>query len=304
MVLDRVDILLSTYNGEAYIKDQLDSIFDQSYKNIRVVVRDDGSCDRTLEIVKEYDVEILEAYENLGAKMSFAALLEYALNSSNSKYFMFADQDDVWSSDKVQKSIDRIKEFEKENTKSMPLLIHSNLRVVDENLKIMDSSFWHYSQIDPAKNSFNRLLLQNTVTGCTMLINRELAYLALPIAPEAIMHDWWIALVAAKFGKIVALKESTMDYRQHSSNDTGAKGFTLGYIVQKALSSEPISKYQHQAKAFLEHYQAKLDSSTQEMLLAFSKIEQYSRIQKIVLLFKYGFFKQGAIRNLGLMLKV
>jgi len=304
MVLDRVDILLATYNGEKYIQEQLDSIFNQSYKNLRVIVRDDGSTDATLDIVKRYDVEIIESSENLGAKMSFESLLEYALNRSNSRYFMFADQDDVWRSDKIAKSIDRMKVIEREQEKPTPILIHSNLHVVDESLNLIHNSFWHYSHIDPNYNSFNRLLIQNTVTGCTMLLNRELAYLALPIANEAIMHDWWIALVASKFGKIGILNEATMDYRQHANNDTGAKGFTLAYVGQKIFADTSISKYQRQAKAFLQHYQSQLDTDTKELIQVFTTLDKLSYLKRVIYLLKYGLLKQGSIRNIGFILKV
>jgi len=304
MVLDRVDILLSTYNGEKYIKDQLDSIFDQSYNNIRVIVRDDGSKDRTLEIVKAYDVEILESSENVGAKMSFAMLLEYALNSSNSRYFMFADQDDVWNRDKVQKSIVKIQEVESLQEKPQGILVHSDLQVVDQNLRVVDHSFWHYSRIDPYKNALSRLIIQNTVTGCTMLINRELANLALPIAHKAIMHDWWIALVAAQFGKIVVLEEPTLAYRQHSSNDIGAKAFNLRYMVQKFIATDSIKAYQAQAQSFLEHYRNRIDHKTQEMLKAFEQLDRLSYLQRMRVMLHFNLLKQGVIRNIGLMLKV
>ncbi|MBN2824256.1 MAG: glycosyltransferase family 2 protein [Campylobacterales bacterium] len=304
MILEQVDILLSTYNGEKYLQEQLDSIFNQSYKNFRVIVRDDGSSDNSLEIAKRFNVEILESKENFGAKLSFASLLEYALNSSNSRYFMFADQDDVWDVDKIQKSITKIKELEKVQSKPVPLLIHSDLRVVDEQLKIIDNSFWHYSKIDPKKNSFNRLLVQNTVTGCTMLINRELANLSLPISPQAIMHDWWIALAAAQFGKIVPLYEATINYRQHDFNDTGAKGFTISYIVEKMFSNDSLFKYQEQARAFLEHYNYKLSDSTQTLLDSFYRLDQVSYFKRVSYMVSSKLLMQGLLRNISLLLKV
>jgi len=303
MILDRVDILLSTYNGQKYIKEQLNSIFNQSYKNFRVIVRDDGSHDATLEIVKGYDVEILESNENLGAKISFASLLEYALNSSNSRYFMFADQDDVWHEDKIALSLAKIQEIERQQTKPIPLLVHTNLRVVNERLQTIDDSFWHYSKINPTKNSFNRLLVQNTVTGCTMLFNRELANLSLPISHQAIMHDWWIALVASAFGKIVPLFEATINYRQHHFNDTGAKSFNLDYIIEKIFSNESLLKYQKQGKAFLENYNYKLSDSTKTVLEGFYNLNQESYFKRVNYMIQSKLLMQGTLRNIGLILK-
>ncbi|KIM13286.1 MAG: hypothetical protein KU38_01105 [Sulfurovum sp. FS08-3] len=303
MILERVDILLSTYNGQKYIKEQLDSIFDQSYKNFRVIVRDDGSSDATLEIVKHYPVEILESHENLGAKMSFATLLEYALHSSNSKYFMFADQDDIWHSNKIEKSVEAMKKLQKDTPKPLPLLVHSDLRVVDEKLNVIDNSFWHYSRIHPQYNQLNRLLMQNTVTGCTMLINRELANLSLPISNRAIMHDWWIAMVASAFGKIAYIHESTIEYRQHRSNEIGANAFSFGYVVKNIVSNHNLSKHYQQARAFLERYQARLDFHTVLMLERFYHTEKLSYLQRVLHIIRFNLFKQGLIRNIGLLLK-
>ncbi len=303
MVLERIDILLSTYNGQKYIKEQLDSIFDQSYKNFRVIVRDDGSSDATLAIVKSYDVEILESNENLGAKMSFATLLEYALHSSNSKYFMFADQDDVWDRDKIEKSVEAMKKLQKDTAKPLPLLVHSDLCVVDEKLNVIHNSFWHYSRIHPQYNQLNRLLMQNTVTGCTMLINRELANLSLPISNRAIMHDWWIAMVASAFGKIAYINESTIAYRQHGGNEIGANSFSLGYVVKKIISNQNLSKHYQQAQAFLERYQANLNFNTLLMLERFYTIKKLSYLQRVSSIVRFKLFKQGLIRNIGLLLK-
>lgn len=304
MILDRVDVLLSTYNGEKYLQAQLDSIFSQSYKNLRVVVRDDGSSDNTLNIIKEYDVEFLESHENLGAKMSFATLLEYALNSSNSRYFMFADQDDVWDSDKVETSIAKMKELEKAQTQDIPILVHSDLRVVDEELATIDHSFWHYSHIDPTKNSLNRLLIQNCVTGCTMLINQELAKLSLPISQNAIMHDWWIALVASQFGKIGMVERATLSYRQHGANEVGAQRLSFNYMVEKFFSNKVMQKYAEQARAFAKRFETQLDAKSQTILQTFYNLEHYNYYKRVYYLIKFAFLKHSLAKNIGLVLKV
>lgn len=317
MILDRVDILISTYNGDKYLKEQLDSIFNQSYQNFRVILRDDNSSDNTLKIAKEYNLEILESSKNLGAKKSFEELLKYALTHSDSNYFMFCDQDDVWDKDKVRKSIEMM--IYLENLKlnyNNPILIHSDLRVVDENLNIINNSFFKYSKINPHIRSFNRLLMQNTVTGCTMIINRKLAQISLPIADDAIMHDWWIALVASQFGMIYTIKEQTISYRQHSSNEVGAVKFDYIYIFKKIstflfnkeLLQQKLYPNINQAKAFLEHYKnkygLKIDIYTINSLEALHDILSKSFWNKRGLIFKYGLFKQGFIRNIALILKI
>ncbi len=310
-----ITILLSTYNGEKYLKEQLNSLFSQTYKDFEIIVRDDISSDKTLEILKSYDVKIIESKQNLGAKKSFSTLLEYALQNSDSEYFMFCDQDDVWNHDKIEKTLAKMKELEAFYGNEKPLLIHTDLEVVDENLGTISNSMWEYEYILPKCNSFNRLLIQNTVTGCTMMINRKLALKSLDIPKEAIMHDWWIGLVASYFGKIGYINASTIKYRQHGNNTIGAKGHkinilrhTLGLLLSTIKrNNEYITHMQiniFQAEAFLKIFELKLDENTKKLLMDFSKIKQKSFFKKRNILFKYKLLKQGFIRNMGFFFKI
>jgi len=306
-------IVMSTYNGENYLKDQLDSLFSQTYKNFKIVVRDDGSSDNTLKILETYDgnMEILGSQKNIYVKKSFSTLLKYALKNNDNNYFMFCDQDDIWEKDKIEKTLKQMKEMEK-TYGDIPLLVHTDLQVVDEKLKALNESFWKYEKINPNCNDLNRLLMQNTITGCTVMINRKLSELALPIPNECIMHDWWMGLVASQFGKILFIDEGLIKYRQHDSNSIGAKGFSYKTIFLKAYKNfyknELYLKYLQinieQAKIFLERYKDSLDSETIRMLKDFIGIESKSFWQKRKILVRYKFFKQGFIRNIGLFLKL
>lgn len=303
-----ISILVSTYNGKKYLKQQLDSLFIQTYKKILITVRDDGSKDITLELLKSYDVDLLESIDNLGPKNSFNTLLEYSLDS---EYIMFCDQDDVWKTDKVEKTFQKMQELEKQFPHK-PILVHTDLEIVDEKLKTIDKSMWHYEFLNPNLNSLNRLLMQNTITGCTVMINKQLALLALPIPVDAIMHDWWLGLVASKFGKIGFLDEATIKYRQHNNNSIGAKGFNYLSIFLKFYKifykNELYLKHLRvnikQSKAFLETYKDNLDKKTIKMLEDFTIIESQSFWQKRKILLKYKLLKQGFIRNIGLLLKI
>jgi hypothetical protein len=154
--------------------------------------------------------------------------------------------------------------------------------------------------------------MQNTVTGCTMIINRKLAQISLPIADDAIMHDWWIALVATQFGMIYTIKESTISYRQHSNNEVGAVKFDYIYILKKIstflfnkeLLQEKLHPNINQAKAFLECYRVKIDIYSINSLEALYNILSKSFSKKRGLIFEYGLLKQGFIRNLALLLKI
>ncbi|OHD94819.1 MAG: hypothetical protein A2019_06325 [Sulfurimonas sp. GWF2_37_8] len=298
-----ITVLLSTYNGSKYLKNQLDSLIAQSYKDFEIIARDDGSSDDTLMILKSYGIKLLESERNLGAKGSFGELLKYALRNSDTKYFMFCDQDDVWQSDKIEKTLTKMQYMENKYG-DMPLLVHTDLEVVDEKLNTLAGSFWHYQNINPAQDRLNTLILQNIVTGCTMMINRKLAQMIEDVPVEAVMHDWWIAMVASAFGKIGYIKEPLMLYRQHSNNDTGAKNYGIEYFIKKFLQKQDFSKYTLQARKFFEVYGDKLDKPSQEMLEKFSHLEKMNWLEKRVFLVKHEILKNGIVRNIGLMVRV
>ena len=303
-------ILLSTFNGSAYLPDQLESLYRQTHEHIRVIARDDGSTDDTVDILNSFGVEMLPQDENLGPKGSFATLLEYAVES-DARYFMFCDQDDVWEKGKVEKTLRKIKEIEREFP-DVPVLVHTDLEIVGEDLTTIDTSMWHYEHLDPRCNSFNRLLIQNTITGCTVMLNRKLADLALPIPKDAIMHDWWIGLVASRFGKIGIFDEATVKYRQHAGNSIGAKRFNglsvLFKFYKLFFKNELYAKHLRmnirQAEAFLKRYRDKLDEHSVVMLEAFIDIESKPLWERRWVLLKYKLLKQGVLRNMGLMLRI
>ena len=302
----KIIILLSTYNGTMYLKSQLNSLLLQTCKDFEIIIRDDKSNNTTIEILKSYDIKLLESKENLGAKQSFAKLLEYALQNSDSNYFMFCDQDDVWHDNKVEKTLIKIQEMEKKFG-DIPLLVHTNLEVTNESLHTINDSFMNFQKINPMKNQFNSLLMQNTITGCTIMINRKLAQKCLPTPEGAIMHDWWIGLVASYFGTIGYIDEATIKYRQHTSNTIGAKEFGYWEIIKKGFDiyyKIKIDANISQAKAFLEQYKDELDVDTIKMLQDFTALEQKRWWQKRLILWKYKLLKQGFIRNVGLFLKI
>lgn len=305
----KISILLSTYNGEKYLKEQLDSLFLQTYKNFEIIVRDDCSTDKTKDILKEYEkmypnkISLIEDDEgNLRSTRSFMRLLE----NSDSEYVMFCDQDDVWLPEKVEMTLKKIIEM-KQKFGDIPLLVHTDLEVVDESLSIINNSFFNFQKIDPYKDSFNNFLMQNVITGCTVMINKKLVQKCLPISDGVIIHDWWAGLVASKFGRIGYLSQATIQYRQHVDNVVGAKGFTIRAVFRKIyvlFTSDIIKQYQKQANAFLKQFRDELDDETIKMLEDFTALEQKSWWQKRTILLKYKLLKQDFIRNAGLFLKI
>ena len=296
-------ILISTFNGTFYLKQQLDSLSSQTYQEFKIIVRDDLSTDSTLEILKSYNLQILPSNQNLGAKKSFSMLMEYALLQDDSDYIMFCDQDDIWHHDKIEKTYIKMQQMEKKYG-NIPLLVHTDLEVVDDHMKEISSSFFKYQGLNPERKNLHNLLVQNNITGCTVMINKKLAQLALPVPDETIMHDWWIGLVASYFGKIGFLDEATISYRQHHKNSLGARKFDVRYVTESMHEKNVLYKHSKQAKVFLDRYKKELDDSTVDMLMKFANFTHLTFWQKRGLLFKYKLLKHGLIRNIGLFLKV
>ena len=309
------DILLATYNGATFVEAQLRSLLAQSQDGFRILARDDSSSDGTLtilEAVAEANQSrfriIKDGKGRLGACGNFGALLALA----DAPYVMFCDQDDIWVSDKIDRILGKMQEEEAVAGLRTPVLVHSDLKVVDEDTKEIAPSFWKYQNLEPEKGkAFNRLLVQNVVTGCATMVNRALVQKALPIPGEAIMHDWWLALVAAAFGRIGHLPEATVLYRQHGRNELGAKQWNAGYVIRKAMRlfdreelSKSLGATQRQAAAFAQRFGDDLAPGQRAAAEAYASLAKRGFLERRIMLWRYGLFKNGLIRNLGLFARI
>lgn len=241
-------MLLSTYNGAAYLREQLDSILGQTYSNIHVLVRDDGSSDSTSEILKYYiatfdNIIVCDWGHNIGSSASFYRLLEF----STANYVMFCDQDDFWLPGKVQSTLSLADET---FLTGVPGLVFTDLTICDGHLNIVSESMHRVQKNDVnyIVRSYLAMLAQNTVAGCTMLINRSSVNFILDrgLPPVGIVHDHWFAVNIARNGVVAYLDESTILYRQHDSNQVGSKSVGVRYIFSRLLSVKHI--LQHDAR--------------------------------------------------------
>ncbi|MBR4910843.1 MAG: glycosyltransferase family 2 protein [Clostridia bacterium] len=300
-----VSVLLAVYRGEKYLSELIDSILDQSVKDIKIIIRDDGSDDRSPEIITEYAakfpdrISVIEGAPTGSAAANFGELLKQC----DDDYIMFADQDDVWFKNKVRITLDTMLKAENGNV-AVPVLVHSNLTVTDGNLKVIADSFFDYQKIIPDDLALNRLLVQNYVTGCTVMINRALKNKALPIPGGALMHDWWLALVASAFGKIETVRSPLIFYRQHGGNQVGAKAGRGAALVARKLKTlgtvrENYKATYRQARLLLNAYGDILPPDKCEMLTAYSEMEKAGRLKKIRIIKKYNFKKCTRLRVLG-----
>tara|TARA_R110001583_G_scaffold118774_1_gene270238 strand:+ start:5208 stop:6035 length:828 start_codon:yes stop_codon:yes gene_type:complete len=251
-----IQILLATFNGAKYLEVQLDSLLAQTYNSWTLLVHDDGSEDQTFDILKAYQrkypdiIEILEDGLIFGnARDNFTHLI----TNATSEYVMFCDQDDVWLPEKIEKTVAKMQVLERLYA-GLPIVVHTDLVVVDESLHSIAPSMFEYQGLDKSINSLLQILAKNSVTGCTMMVNQQAIAVSLPILSSAVMHDWWIAAnVIKQQGVVEFIDEPLIRYRQHSSNSVGAKKQSIFTFVNRcftyAFHQETRVKVWNQAKA-------------------------------------------------------
>lgn len=232
-------ILLATYNSEKYIGAQIDSLLQQTYKDWILYVRDDCSTDKTPDILRKYKnlypnkIMILDNYgQSLKAYRNFVDLLQRV----ESDYYLFCDHDDVWLPNKVEISINRIIELERQYT-SKPIIVHTDMKVVDQNLNVICNSFWKFSNLLPDNSTFEEMVLCNSANGCAMAFNNQAKKVSLPNVEYATMHDMLLnQSVSAQDGIILAIHTPTVLYRQHANNVVGACRRNFWFYVKKMMS--------------------------------------------------------------------
>lgn len=227
---------MSTYNGEKYLREQIDSFFAQTYKDWKLFVRDDGSKDGTLSVLQEYATKypqkvsiVRDVKENLGAGKSFMHLLE----SAEADYYMFSDQDDVWMDDKIERTLKKFQSIEGQYGKDTPIGVFTDLTVVDSDLNVLMPSLWKGDNRHPeyTRNFYKQWTNRHATYGCTLMINRAAKNIVLPYRQfEGVQgaHDNWVEYLLIKKGKYDYLDEPTILYRQHGTNVVGANfGHTI-----------------------------------------------------------------------------
>ncbi|GAX48164.1 glycosyltransferase family 2 protein [Pseudolactococcus reticulitermitis] len=224
----RVNILMSTYNGEKFVAEQIESIQKQTYTDWNLIIRDDGSTDKTCDIIADFvstdsRIKLIQA-ENVGVIKSFHELVAHNVEAD---FYFFADQDDYWLPEKLTVMLEEANKHD--NRK--PMMYYSDLKVTDKALNVTSKSMIR-SQSNHANKKLVQELTENTVTGGASMINHELAKLW-QTTNDVIMHDWYLALVASALGELVYIDQPTHLYRQHDANVLGAR--TLSKRVKKWL---------------------------------------------------------------------
>lgn len=318
---ETVLILLACYNGSEFICQQIESIQHQDYEDWVLWVRDDGSTDNTINIVRNFaetDKRIRLFVNNNNSKRgpakNFEALMLLA-DKENIKYFMFSDQDDVWRKNKLFLMVEKIKKIENQSSSLEPILIHSDLEVVDSSLNTINKSFFVYQGINHEPiNSVRILLPQNFVTGCAVIFNKSLLSLALPVPSEVIMHDWWLSLLASSAGRLEYVDQALVKYRQHSSNEVGAKpifsslfSFKDGWKGRLRRGEKHFVEGISQARQLIKRIEERsipISRDVENCIAFYSNISEIERFDRIRHVFELRMGPQNKLRKLLFCLRL
>lgn len=305
-------VLLTAYNGAAYLPAQLSSLRAQTIP-FTAILRDDGSSDDTPALLSaqcQQDARFRLAPTSgthLGAVGGFLALMREAADSDAD--VALCDQDDLWHPDKLACLQSALSDAEARFGADTPILVHSDARIVDADGHPLHTSLWRHQGWNPAAQTLPELLVQNNVTGCLLMMNAPLCRLCAAHMPVQglHMHDWFIALTAAAFGRIIPISAPLADYRQHGTNAMGASPAGLFRRSLSALHTPDrirarIALSYRNAAQFQQAYGALLPEDAQKVLSDFARIPQMGKLARVRALRKGRFRMQSKAARVGMAL--
>ncbi len=292
---------MATYNGEPYLEEQLRSILAQTILPGAIIVCDDRSTDGTVGILEKFrrQFPILQYFVNdgnLGVIRNFKKAVSLATGNG---YIALADQDDSWHPDKLEKLYGKLASIDDQE---IPALVYSDLRVVDEQMQVLNNSFWNELGQDWYRHCFQTLLVGNFVTGCTILMNQPMRSVFADMPAEVTMHDAWISLVAFSFGKALVVNEALVDYRRHAHNLAFVNDRRRKNILQKMaaqlklilLPNDYLVKQLSMVELFNQMYGSRLNEVQSQYVTDFLELKGKSYLVKRMLL--RTFFKDHRIK--------
>ena len=304
-------ILLTTYNGSAHLPELLSSLLAQTEPDFSVLMQDDGSEDQTPAILREIadrDPRFSfgsEQGKHFGAAGNFLSLIR----QTAADYCLLCDQDDIWEADKLAVLKKAMLDLESRYGSETPLLVHSDCSLISQDGEKTGDSFFRHQGWDPGAVSLPRLLVQNNVTGCTMIMNKPLRELiaAHAKAKDLFMHDWFIALTAASFGRISFVDRPLTRYRQHGNNTIGASTKSLLHRGLDALKHRREAKrrilltYTH-TKVFRKLYEGKLPAEALSVVDAYLATQRMRKLPRVLAVRRMGCTMQSPVTRLGQIL--
>lgn len=303
------EILLASYNGAQYIREQVESILCQTDERWHLTLSDDGSTDETVEILDDYVRRYPQKMTRVRSGRRFGNARDHffwLIGQCDAAYMMTCDQDDVWYPDKVGRTLEALMQAEREAGEETPVLVFTDQTPTDAQLVPLAPSMMRYQNQYFEHFDYRSLLMQNVVTGGAMGFNRALAQLGAQCtdSTQTLMHDWWLGVVAARFGRVIYIDEPMSDYRQHASNSVGAKDVrSLSHILHRLCSLSDIRKTtlrkKRQAQVFLDTYAGRLTGEDEAFLRPFVRAHSgplfYLKHRKLI----HGFFRLAGMMTLG-----
>lgn len=299
-----VHIVLTTYNGEKYLREQLDSILANTVQDVTVEICDDGSTDSTLDIAREYagrydQISLYQNEKNLGYTKNF---LE-GIKRSRSSYIMLCDQDDIWHQDKIEKTLWQMKEMESQSGTYIPLMVFTDAMNFDSDSGEELGSFHKNSRLDVKRLDSAHLFMENKCIGCTVMLNGTIRGYLQELPDEIRVHDWWLALICSHFGKISYIEETTLHYRQHNGNMIGGSDFS-DYVktrISDLRSQRQVIRQTFlQGKAFYRVFGDRLSGEKRKIAQHFAGMAEEGAVRRRVDMIRFGFCKSGFVRNAAL----
>lgn len=287
----KVAVIMSTYNGEKFVSEQLDSILNQTYSNIEIVVRDDGSKDNTVNIIKEYqkkynNIKLYEG-ENIGFIKSFFELLKL----TESDYYAYADQDDVWLENKIELAVNLLNNLDE----SKPNMAFGNSDYYDENMKFISKGPKN------KKFSFLTALFSCVTQGMTMTVNKKTRDMIIENMPKScFFHDWWTYLLCVSMGNVAYSNETVVKYRRRKENATSeGQGYLrlLIWRIKNLLFKDGMQDIKQQMINFKDYYYYELSDENKKIIDLFSN-EDYSFLNALKKVFYKGRIRTNIIDDI------
>jgi glycosyltransferase involved in cell wall biosynthesis len=297
-----IAIILATYNGELYIKEQIDSIINQTYKKWILFISDDCSNDDTLRIIREYEGKYPEKIKIINMNKKFGNASDnflFLLKNAFADLYFFCDQDDIWHEEKIEKFISLYQSLD-EQVRCKSVLMHSDLTIIKNKKKIIHKSIKDYSYLFQKAINPYIYLVMNNITGCSMCINDICKRMLFDhcdnnILKNIVMHDWFLGLIASFFGNIFFIDESLVLYRQHTDNVLGASTYIS---LKRFLRKNNEKRIFNQNLSFFLAYANILSNDHQRFLYDYFFVQGKNKFNK------YLFYKKNRLMKNGLLRKI
>lgn len=303
----RCNILLATFNNEKFIGELIESLLCQEDDDFVLIARDDGSSDRTLEILQDYRPRfhgrmwLVEDGPPTGSAMGNYSIL---MRASHGDHILFCDADDVWKPGKVRTLRRLLTDTEADSKPSTPVYVFSDVTAVDVRLQVVSESYWSYKKIDPSICTvLPRALICPPMLGCASAVNRVLVNMAAPVPPTVTGHDWWALLIACALGKVAFTHERTMFYRIHGANSSSPQEVNLGAYAREqrkiARVRRGIRRRAEQAGALLDSFGDEMPASMRANVARFARLPEFGFWARRMALLQGGHFYPDLPRNLA-----